>query len=190
MKIYTRTGDKGQSSLYNGQRVSKTHPILDALGNVDELNSAVGLAREYVNIQESELFLLQQLAVIQSRLLDVGSAVAIPKGSSEQHLVDRMAFDPTATEILEKWIDAMNEELPVLTQFILPSGGLASAQLHVARSICRRAERSVVQLSSNGEVDCTVAVFLNRLSDYFFVAARFMAKQCGRSEQTYKKAVS
>jgi ATP:cob(I)alamin adenosyltransferase len=113
-----------------------------------------------------------QLAFIQSRLLDVGSAVATPVPSASGAKLARVAFDPAHTAQLEAWIDAHSATLPALTNFILPSGGPASSFLHVARSTCRRAERSVVPLVRGEETDAPVAVFLNRLSDYLFVAAR------------------
>jgi len=152
----------------------------------------VGLAR--INCEEASAprlieTLVPQLSAVQSRLLDVGSAVATPmRSSGEQHL-RRAAFDG-AHEVaqLEGWIDAMDEDLPELRSFILPSGGAAGATLHLARAICRRAERSVVPLVREGDVDASAGVYLNRLSDYLFVAARFAALHGGHVETPYKKA--
>ena len=192
-RIYTRTGDSGQTSLFNGLRKTKDHPVFDALGAVDELNAAVGLARAHCEAaldtaSDTSLMLphiLPQLTDIQHRLLDVGSNIATPqRSSSEQHLA-RVNFDcgPRATQTLEEWMDAMDEKLPPLREFILPGGGVPSASLHIARASCRRAERKVVPLVREG--DCTegVAIYLNRLSDYFFVAARFASMRTSNVEK-------
>ena len=169
--IYTRTGDTGASSLFSGERRSKDDSVFAALGDVDELNSCLGLAREFCS--EAGVGLDDQLVYIQSRLLDAGSAVATPLSAASASAVARTLFPPDAVATLEGWLDALDAQLPPLTAFILPSGGRASASLHAARSVCRRAERSVWPLTV-GRHDCepSVAVFLNRLSDYLFVAAR------------------
>uniref|UniRef100_A0A7S3VUM6 Corrinoid adenosyltransferase MMAB n=1 Tax=Dunaliella tertiolecta TaxID=3047 RepID=A0A7S3VUM6_DUNTE len=261
-RIYTRTGDSGTSSLYTGQRLPKDCSFFEALGDVDELNSAVGMAREFVlGISDT---LADQLAEIQSRLLDVGSAVATPSDptNSAGMKVKRTRFDPAHSTSLEVNMDELDKELPPLRNFILPSGGKAASALHVARTVCRRAERSVVALarsttsedsdasttsrmnthSSSGEaqtaategnapalsargsgeeaaqagnkeeersqaggadveaarmgippnsvVDPAVVVYINRLSDYLFTAARYMAHTEGKPEVTYQKGVS
>lgn len=187
--IYTKTGDDGTSSLYSGQRRSKDDAVFHALGDVDELNSSVGVAREFIGDLDARIE--AQLETIQSRLLDVGSAVATPAettGMGSSAKKQRVEFDETAAARLEDWIDQMDEELPQLTTFILPSGGQASAFLHMARSICRRAERAVVPLIGQGSVHEDVGVFLNRLSDYLFTAARMAAKKANKDEVCYKKA--
>lgn len=185
MKIYTKTGDKGTSSLYSGERRSKSDPTFAALGDVDELNSIVGVAREHASA--IDLMLSQQLEIIQSRLLDVGSAVATPIPTSSSHKLQRTAFPADATVSLEGWIDSWSAELPPLTNFILPSGGLASSFLHMARAVCRRAERSVVSLVDEKLVESEVAIFLNRLSDYLFTVARVCAKKSNKPEVVYRK---
>jgi cob(I)alamin adenosyltransferase len=147
------------------------------------------MASEYCqDIQDAEArdYLLPQLAEIQSRLLDVGSAVATPIESSSDRKLSTVAFNSSAGGRLEMWIDEMDASLPTLTNFILPSGGKASAQLHVARAVCRRAERAIVSLQSS--VQPSVSIFLNRLSDYLFTAARYAALKDGRAEVIYKKA--
>ena len=195
--MYTKTGDKGEASLYNGKRRAKTDPIFAALGDVDECNACVGLAA--VQLQASiatngasaassgASTMLEQLAEVQSRLLDVGSAVATPLNESSDRKTAIAAFDSSATTALEEWIDAMDEQLPPLTQFILPGGGEASARLHVARAVCRRAERAVVSLGDD-QVPEAARIYLNRLSDYLFTAARKAADDAGEDETTYKKA--
>lgn len=146
--MYTKTGDKGSSSLYNGERRRKDDLVFHALGDVDELNSAVGLAAEHCSAQQGLDSLCSQLATVQSRLLDVGSAVATPVSASSEAKVKRVQFDANSVDVLERWLDAMDDQLPQLTNFILPSGGLAAAHLHMARAVCRRAERAVVALAS------------------------------------------
>lgn len=188
MKIYTKTGDQGTSSLYSGERREKDDAVFDALGNVDELNSVIGVAREFSAASSPSL--AAQLEVIQSRLLDVGSAVATPIPTSSEKKLERVAFDASAVGQLERWIDDLTADLPPLTQFILPSGGHASSFLHMARSICRRAERSVVPLTRAQSTESVVAVYLNRLSDYLFTAARAAAKADGKPEVLYKKISS
>ncbi|KAL3148408.1 hypothetical protein ABBQ38_013863 [Trebouxia sp. C0009 RCD-2024] len=185
MKVYTKTGDKGTSSLYNGERRHKTDGAFQALGDVDELNSLCGVAREFLIELDSEKS--EQLESIQSRLLDVGSAVATPLENSSDGKLQRTLFDVSATSLLETWIDAMDKDLPALTNFILPSGGQAAAFLHLARAVCRRAERSVTLQVSQGACDASVAVYLNRLSDYLFTVARVASRKAQKPETTYQK---
>lgn len=188
MKIYTKTGDTGVSSLYNGQRLPKDSPFFEALGDVDELNSTIGAAREFCPASAS--YTAEQLEFIQSRLLDVGSVVATPLSGSSEAQLARVRFDASHTPKLEGWIDAMTSELPPLKNFILPSGGHAAALLHMARAICRRAERHVVPLVRDSQADNEVQIFLNRLSDYLFTAARYLAMKEGKAEVIWRKEVT
>jgi len=191
-RIYTKTGDKGTSSLYNGQRRSKGDLFFEALGDVDELNGFIGLCREYLKTSlhgtPEKNTLEAQLEEIQSRLLDVGSAIATPKSSSSPEQLARAQFaaGPNTSQ-LEGWIDEFDTALPPLRNFILPSGGLASSQLHVARSVCRRAERRAFELVNAGDLDESTAIYLNRLSDYLFMAARMACKLTNGTETVYKK---
>eukprot|EP01023_Acetabularia_acetabulum_P054003 TRINITY_DN6062_c0_g2_i1.p1 TRINITY_DN6062_c0_g2~~TRINITY_DN6062_c0_g2_i1.p1 ORF type:complete len:217 (+),score=28.04 TRINITY_DN6062_c0_g2_i1:109-759(+) len=187
-KIYTRGGDTGNSSLYNGERKPKSDECFGALGDVDELNSCIGIARHYC-VTSCLQSTGEQLERIQCRLLDVGSAVATPINNSSSSKIDRTAFDKSGSEVelVENWIDSMDEELPPLKNFILPSGGPAACQLHMARTICRRAERSVVSLHEKELVDAEVVKYLNRVSDYLFTAARFAALKNEDTEVVYKK---
>lgn len=184
IRVYTRTGDAGTTSLFNGERRSKDELYFAALGDVDELNAHLGLAREHCGLEG--VGIEEQLVEIQSRLLDAGSAIATPQRSSSPERLLRTGF-PDHTAQLEGWIDAMDDTLPALKNFILPSGGVASAQLHVARTVCRRAERALVPLVREGDLDSGVSKYVNRLSDYLFVAARFAAAKAGKAEQVYKK---
>jgi cob(I)alamin adenosyltransferase len=159
MKIYTRTGDSGETSLFGGSRVAKDDPRIEAYGTIDELNSAIGVVRASWPSSPID----KQLNAIQSDLFDIGAHLAAPGN-------DRFAgVEPRRIDELERAIDAMESELQPLTNFIIPGGSLPAAELHIARTVCRRAERRVVALEDN---PATVA-YLNRLSDYLFVAARY-----------------
>ena len=184
--IYTRTGDKGTSSLFSGERRSKDDLVFNALGHTDELNACIGVAKEYC--VSSNNGLAPSLSLIQSRLLDLGSAVATPRiNTKSEARIERTSFPKEHVDTVEEWIDQLDVQLPQLKTFILPSGGLSSANLHVARAVCRRAERSVVPLVDAGEVEASVQKYLNRLSDFFFTAARFAAAHDGQEETVYRK---
>lgn len=184
-KIYTKTGDKGFSSTFTGERRPKEDLLFEALGNTDELSSAIGLAREYC-LDKGHTF-TGQLDKIQCILQDVGSNIATPQSSARDSHIKRTKFTNSSTTDLENWIDQFTEELPPLTNFILPSGGKGSAALHLARAICRRAERSVAPIVRSGEADQDVAKFLNRLSDYLFTVARYVAMKEGKEDKIYKR---
>ncbi|KAJ1630447.1 Adenosylcobalamin biosynthesis, ATP:cob(I)alamin adenosyltransferase-like protein [Pavlovales sp. CCMP2436] len=186
MKIYTRGGDKGKSSLYNGERRSKADAVFCALGDTDELAAALGIASEFC--AEDESLLRSQITWIQCRLLDIGSAIATPLTSTEDERKRKLtAFDPAEITRLENWIDEMEQGLPPLTNFVLYSGGRCSTFLHLARTVCRRAERSTTPLVHAGDTPDTVLQYLNRLSDYLFVAARHVAYAEGKPETAYSK---
>ncbi|KAJ1658826.1 hypothetical protein IWQ61_002003 [Dispira simplex] len=187
IKIYTKTGDKGTSALFTGDRRPKNDAIFDALGATDELNSMIGLAREYCKQGDTEL--VNRLETIQCCIQDIGSNVATPRDIANQVRLNRTTFDPQGQLVkeLEAWIDEYDQVLPPLRNFILPSGGLASATLHVARSVCRRAERNVVPLVQSASADASVTQYLNRLSDFLFTAARFAAQRSGESETIYRR---
>ena len=158
MKIYTKTGDRGETSLFGGTRVAKNDPRIEAYGTIDELNSFAGVARASWPSSPIDA----QLARIQSDLFDIGAHLASPNSTRFT------GADPSRIGELESAIDAMESELPPLRNFILPGGCAAAAHLHVARTVCRRAERLVVALHDEASI-----VYLNRLSDYLFVAARY-----------------
>nr|XP_004544597.1 cob(I)yrinic acid a,c-diamide adenosyltransferase, mitochondrial [Maylandia zebra] len=184
-KIYTKTGDKGFSSTFTGERRPKEDHIFEALGNTDELSSAIGLAREFC-LDKRHTF-THQLDKIQCVLQDVGSNIATPRSSARESHIKRTKFIAQPIVDLETWIDQFTEELPPLTSFILPSGGKSSAALHLARTVCRRAERSVAPIVQSGEADPDVAKFLNRLSDYLFTVARYASMKEGSEEKIYKR---
>jgi len=188
-KIYTRTGDKGQSSLFTGERKPKDDVVFEALGNTDELNSLMGLAGEYC--KDSQHDFGDIIKKIQSTLLDIGSFVATPLSSATEAQLKRLQTFPAAlTSELEKLIDGYQEQLPPLRNFILPSGGKCAATLHLARSVCRRLERSLQPLANRSDLDTNVTIYVNRLSDFLFVLARYSAFKEDKPEVVYKKPVS
>ncbi|XP_046548721.1 corrinoid adenosyltransferase-like isoform X2 [Haliotis rubra] len=184
-KIYTRTGDKGTSATFTGERRAKDSDIFIALGTTDELSSSIGLASEYC--EEAGHSVIDKLQEIQCMLQDVGSCIATPTGSAREAHRKRTEFSKEYVQQLEAWIDALSAELPPLQNFILPSGGKTSASLHVARSICRRAERSVTPMARDGEIDEEALKFLNRLSDFLFTAARYTCMKEGKTEKIYRR---
>jgi len=176
MKIYTKTGDKGQTSLYGGTRVSKHHIRIDSLGSVDELNSWLGL----LNDQEIDPHVKEILLVVQHKLFTLGAILAtdpekaILKSGEERLNIDKIDIDDI--DLLENEIDAMNESLPDMTHFILPGGHSTVSYCHIARTVCRRAERKTSILNKLEPTDSNVLAYLNRLSDYLFVLARKLSK--------------
>jgi cob(I)alamin adenosyltransferase len=180
-KIYTKTGDKGSTSLLGGTRVPKSHFRIEAYGTVDELNSYIGLCRDHLNHEKSRIVLQE----IQDRLFTIGSSLATdPVKESKMIIPDLHEDDVT---VLEKEIDTMNNIIPPMKNFILPGGHASVSHLHVARCICRRAERCCVRLQIENEaVEAIVIKYLNRLSDYLFVLARFIAFQLKVPEVIWK----
>ncbi len=187
VKIYTKTGDAGDTSLFSGDRVSKDDVNIAALGAIDECNSAVGMAVAYLPSFETFSALKEQLLDIQHALFDVGAAVATPRTRAGSAKVKKTRFGNDATTALEHWIDAHDKVLPVLKHFILPGGHPAGAMLHLARTICRRAERHAVTLYKAQDVDEEVIIYLNRLSDYLFIAARRINHMAGSPETAWEQ---
>lgn len=181
IKIYTKTGDAGMTSLIGGTKVPKSHLRIDAYGTVDELNSCIGLCRDLVP-DETVRVILQG---IQDRLFTIGSALACdPSKEPSMKLPDLKEEDIT---LLEHKIDSMNETLPVMKNFILPGGHVTVSHIHIARCVCRRAERCCVRLEMETlEADPLIIKYLNRLSDYLFVLARFIAFELNVSEIVWK----
>ncbi len=166
MKIYTKTGDSGKTSLIGGTRVSKHHLRIDAYGTVDELNSTIGLLKD---LAEEKDRCIEILAEIQDRLFTIGSSLAADPEKSKMKIPDLNTEDIT---LLEKEIDIMVAALPPLKSFVLPGGNLLNSHCHVARCVCRRAERLATGLSESEWVEPMVLIYLNRLSDYLFMLAR------------------
>ena len=179
MKIYTKTGDKGLTSLIGGTRVPKSSLRIECYGTVDELNSHIGLVRDQdINAPRRPL-----LKEIQDRLFTIGSALAADPDKSKMKLPDLHAADVT---LLEDEMDRLNADLPELRAFILPGGHPAVSHTHVARCVCRRAERLTIHLGEESFVADLVVVYLNRLSDFLFVLSRAMAHELGVEEVTWK----
>lgn len=170
MKIYTRTGDLGQTSLFGGTRVAKHDARIEAYGTVDELSSFLGMVTG-----------VDEIPAIQSDLFEIGAHLASP-GTSRFPGVD-----PSRIEQLEQRIDAMERELTPLTTFILPGGSPEAARLHVARTVCRRAERRVVALEDESPATQSTIAYLNRLSDFLFVAARYANLKAGVADVPWSK---
>lgn len=177
-KIYTKTGDKGQTSLFGGRRVSKAHLRIDAYGTVDELNSNIGLLRDYL----SDEALRTRIKDIQDRLFTLGANLAADP--------DKQLSKPDLLEedvvLLEREMDRMDEGLPELRNFILPGGHPTVSFCHLARCVCRRAERLVVNLAQEEPVDPILIRYLNRLSDYLFILGRRIAFDLGVEEVVWK----
>ena len=178
MKIYTKTGDQGQTSLIGGTRVPKYHLRIEAYGTVDELNSYIGL----IMCQEIDMHHQEVLKEIQDRLFTVGASLAADPEKSKMKIPDLLATDIT---LLEGEMDAMNEVLPVLKHFVLPGGNTVVSFCHLARCVCRRAERLTVHLASESFVDENMTIYLNRLSDYLFVLARKLNLDAGTAENIW-----
>jgi cob(I)alamin adenosyltransferase len=176
MKIYTKTGDRGDTRLFDGTRTRKDDSRVEAYGDIDELNSFIGAAVAWIADRELAAMLLD----IQRDLFSVGAQLANPRSAEESS--GRFHLDPRRIEILEEAIDRYETELPPLRQFILAGGCPAGALLHVARTVCRRGERRVVALAGSVTIDEVVVRYLNRLSDFLFVLARLLNHRQGQQE--------
>ena len=183
MKIYTRTGDLGETGLFGGGRVAKDHVRVEAYGAVDELSSFLGLA-----IRELEGDVAARLRVVQGDLLSIGASLATPAeeegGRAGGHVPELPA---SRIAEMEEWMDAAEAELEPLREFILPGGTEAAARLHVARTVCRRAERRVVALAHLARVDPSVVQYLNRLSDLLFTLARLANRRAGVQDEKWQR---
>ena len=179
-KIYTRTGDKGETGLGDGSRISKTAPRVEAMGSVDELNSIVGVVVEELlaSNQPDLTSVAEFIRTLQHRIFDLGGELSIPGFEiiSARHVV-----------VIEQQLDVMNEQLDPLENFILPGGSRLIANCHMARSICRRAERNIAALAQTESVNANAMEFINRLSDYLFVLARTCARLTQVNEVLWEK---
>ena len=178
MKIYTKSGDGGDTGLFGGERVPKDHRRVAAYGDVDELNAAIGFALALA----PEAFERSLFHTVQRDLFTIGAELATPDVSKLRRSLPGPEIGEAAVAALEAAIDAQEATLPPLKNFILPGGTTKAAALHVARTVCRRAERSVVALSHDGPVSPAIVKYLNRLSDLLFVSARAANAQAGRTD--------
>jgi cob(I)alamin adenosyltransferase len=184
MRIYTKTGDKGTTSLIGGTKVLKSDLRIEAYGTVDELNSYIGLCKDLTEDEEAR----QTLQEIQDRLFTIGSALACdPEKETKLKIPDLVEADIT---LLEKSIDKMNEAMPEMRSFILPGGHPTISHFHIARCVCRRAERCCVRLNQESPDDSLVIKYLNRLSDYLFVLARYAGHLLGVGEIKWRARIN
>ena len=177
-RIYTRAGDSGETSLGDGSRVTKLDCRIGAFGTVDEVNAALGLVLAEPTLPER---LRAPLRQIQNDLFDVGADLSVPFG-----VTDRLRVDQPAVERVERLCDELNADLPMLKSFVLPGGTEAAARLHVARTTCRRAEREALAANEEHEINPLVLAYLNRLSDFLFIAARSANADAGRDEPLWR----
>ena len=185
-KVYTRTGDSGKTGLVGGKRLPKDHPRIEAFGSVDELNSVIGIALSYLaqkEVSKRREKMESILEAIQQKLFDTGSELATLPGDEYEGQINIKAED---SEWLEEIIDAMNEELQPLKSFILPGGTSLNAFLHQARTVCRRAERDIIKLNQIDLVNPEIIKYINRLSDYLFVAGRWVTETLGETETLWQ----
>jgi cob(I)alamin adenosyltransferase len=180
VKIYTRTGDAGDTSLFDGTRVSKSDPRVGAYGHVDELNAVLGVARA----AGLDPWIDSCLDRIQIELFAVGAALADPT-SRVSPRITRARLDDDAIARLERWIDDTDAALPALSRFVVPGGSPAGAALHLARTVCRRAERDIVSLGADA-VEASVVAYMNRLSDLLFVLARLANARAGVADREWE----
>jgi cob(I)alamin adenosyltransferase len=180
LKIYTKTGDQGETSLLGGKRVPKDHPRVAAYGEVDELNAALGAVRARTRATDLERLLLG----VQRDLFAIGARLADPTGRVASKGT-KAALSAVRLRRLERAIDTREARLPPLRAFVLPGGTPTAAALHLARAVCRRTERSVVRLGHEAEVDPRIGVYLNRLSDLLFVLARVENQRAGHADEVW-----
>ena len=183
MAIYTKTGDKGKTSLFGGKRVYKSDQKVETYASIDELNSVIGYAIAEISFKQKkkeQSLIRSELEEIQNDLLEIGSSLAASSTKTVKQLKNR----PTE---FEKRIDVLTAQMPILTKFILPGGSRGGASLHVARTMARRAERRVVSLSQAEKIDETIVIYLNRLSDLLFTMARFVNYKEKHKEQIWRK---
>jgi cob(I)alamin adenosyltransferase len=190
-KVYTRTGDRGETALVGGKRVPKDSPRIDAYGTIDELNSVIGLARvfneEKLNDSKAHQFLDTVLRQLQDELFDLGSELATPNDFSYDGMY---RVGESEVKKLEQIIDECQQELEPLKSFILPGGGRVAAYLHQCRTVCRRAEREILRLSRAEPLSEWPLKYVNRLSDLLFVLSRWIGKQTGEAEYLWQRGLA
>jgi cob(I)alamin adenosyltransferase len=184
-RVYTRTGDKGKTGLVGGKRVAKDHPRIEAYGTVDELNATIGMVRAALLRSKARAALDAILARVQNELFDLGAELATPDAARRKKVP---ALHERHVIALEKEMDVLNEDLPELRSFVLPGGGEVAALLHLARTVCRRAERRALTLARKEAVGSQAIPYLNRLSDALFVFSRHAARADGHDEPLWEPA--
>ena len=185
MNLYTRTGDDGTTGLFSGTRVSKDHPRIEAYGTVDELNAVLGLVGCACDRSHAfERRLHEIVDVMQSRLFDIGADLATPEGAKQQARIHRIDEQDVAEA--EGWIDEVDGGNPPISAFVMPGGSELAARLHLARTVCRRAERTIISLSAIEPVGDPLLRYMNRLSDLFFAMARRANHERGHADVAWK----
>ncbi len=185
-KIYTKYGDLGKTNLINGQKVAKNHEQLNACGTVDELNAWVGLIRSYDDVSEQEKHTLMS---IQKDLFSLCADMADDKGNATSKMTPSPLLGDNNVDFLENKIDKMDKTLPELNSFIIPGGYMPAAACHIARTVCRRAERTSINIAVKNDVNPAVIKYLNRLSDYFFVLARYLTHKNNNIENLWTNTI-
>lgn len=181
-KIYTRTGDKGTTALVGGSIIEKDHPRVEAYGSVDELNSWIGVCSTEANsLNISQL--PDYLSRVSQDLFDIGAELATPSDARWEGMI---IVNDKSISVLESWIDNLMEGIPPLTSFVLPGGSSLNASLHVARTVCRRAEREVIRFSKTSEINDHIVIYLNRLSDLLFAMCRYVSIKTNTPELLWK----
>ena len=173
MKIYTKNGDRGKTSLIGGRKVSKHDLQVEAYGSIDELNSFIGLLKDYSKNDEVN----QVLFKVQLKLFTIGSILAQENTSSNSVILEKLNISAKDTNFIELQIDKLEKKLPKLSKFIIPGGHKLVSYCHVSRSICRRAERKITKLSDSVKLDSNILPYINRLSDFLFVLSRYFSKE-------------
>jgi cob(I)alamin adenosyltransferase len=181
-RIYTRTGDEGRTALFGGDRVPKDHPRVEAYGDVDELNAVLGWAAAVIADDATR----ERLGVLQADLFAIGAHLATPPRHDDKPVPWLPSLPGERVGEIETWIDEAVAALPELRSFILPGGTPGAAALHVARTVCRRAERRIVSLAQVESVDSVILSLLNRLSDYLFTVARLENRKAGQADQSWE----
>ncbi|ELA08384.1 hypothetical protein MOMA_07481 [Moraxella macacae 0408225] len=186
-KIYTRTGDDGTTGIADGLRLSKSDLRFEAMGAIDRLNAQIGLLHALIdekNTLNDKDNLINQLSIIQHKLFNIGGEIALPNHRE----IGYLAINSDDIGVLENWIDVYNDKLPYLKEFILPAGSVATANAHIARTLCRDAERVLIRLNErDGNINCETCQYMNRLSDFLFVLARVLVRADSGSEVLWQK---
>lgn len=186
MKLYTRSGDDGTTGLFGGERVAKDHIRVSAYGTIDELNASLGIVvAGLTSDQPVERRMREILTVLQSRLFDIGADLATPSGSRHESKIQRI--EPHCISEMESWIDEIESGNEPMQTFVLPGGTEAAARLHLARTICRRAERTMVTLGKTEEIGDAAIIYINRLSDLLFAMARRINREHGVADVPWQK---
>ncbi len=178
-KVYTKAGDRGRTQLIGGEKVPKSHARIDCYGTIDELNATIGMCMAALSESKAGPVLTPKLTRIQNELFNVGTQLATPEATRRAELPN---IRPELVELLETEMDELNENLAPLTSFVLPGGSECSARFHIARTVCRRTERMVVELAANSDVDDVHISYLNRLSDALFIFGRYCLDADGLPE--------